>query len=105
MKWQFSCMSLFVAMDVPVYRSMIKDGNCQCNAVSLTLLNLTGTTQRVTSAYHPQANGLVERQNRTIQGSMLKVLAGEQQRWPDALQGFFFCFSHIMTQIHWSDTI
>ena len=27
---------------------------------------------KVTSAYHPQANGLVECQNRTIQGSMLK---------------------------------
>ena len=49
-------------------------------------------TQRVTSAYHPQANGLVERQNRTIQGSMLKVLEGEPQRWPDALQGVLFAF-------------
>ena len=48
-----------------------------CNAVSHTLLKLTGTIQRVTSAYHPQANGLVECQNRTIQGSMLKVLEGE----------------------------
>ena len=63
-----------------------------CNAVSYSLLKPTGTTQRVTSAYHPQANGLVERQNRTIQGSMLKVLEGEQQRWPDALQGVLFAF-------------
>ena len=65
---------------------------------------LSGTTQRVTSAYHPHANGLVECQNRTIQRSTLKVLQGEQQRWPDALLGFY-CFSHSMTQINWSDTI
>ena len=63
-----------------------------CYAVSHTLIKLTGTTQRVTSAYHPQANGLVERQNRTIQGSMLKVLEGEQLRSPDALQGCLFAF-------------
>ena len=63
-----------------------------CNAVSHTLLNLTDTKQRVTSAYHPQANGLVERQNRTIQVSMLKVLEGEQERWPDALQGVLLAF-------------
>ena len=30
-------------------------------------LHLNGTIQRVTNAYHPQANGLVERQNGTIQ--------------------------------------
>ena len=47
---------------------------------------------KVTSAYHPQANGLVECQNRTIQGSMLKVLEGEQLRWSDALQGILFAF-------------
>ena len=79
-------------MDVSVYRSMIKDGSLAMHAVSHTLLKLTGTTQRVTSAYHPQANGLVERQNRAIQGSMLKVLEGEQQGWPDALQGVLFAF-------------
>lgn len=63
-----------------------------CNAVCTKLHKLTGTKQRVTSAYHPQANGLVERQNRTIQGSLLKVLGSKQERWPDALQGVLFAF-------------
>ena len=31
-----------------------------CNNVSCKLFNLTGTRQRITSAYHPQANGLVD---------------------------------------------
>ena len=31
------------------------------NAVSTKLHRLTGVHQRVTSAYHPQANGLVEK--------------------------------------------
>lgn len=36
------------------------------NKLSDELFNLTGTQQRVTSRYHPQANGLVERLNRTL---------------------------------------
>lgn len=63
-----------------------------CNAVSSKLHQLTGTKQRITSAYHPQANGLVERQNRTIQGSLLKVLGNNQDRWPEALNGVLFAF-------------
>lgn len=44
------------------------------NKLSQELFKLTGTTHRVTSPYHPQANGLVERLNRTIKNSLLKVL-------------------------------
>ena len=42
-----------------------------CNKVCDKLFELTGTKQRVTSAYHPQSNGLVERANHTIQGCLL----------------------------------
>ena len=37
------------------------------------LHSMTGTQQRVTSAYHPQSNGLVERQNPTIKNALVKV--------------------------------
>ena len=43
------------------------------NQVCDELHKLTGAEQRVTSAYHPQSNGFVERQNRTIQNSLVKV--------------------------------
>ena len=36
------------------------------NEVADELHSMTGTQQRQTSAYHPQSNGLVERQNHTI---------------------------------------
>ncbi|XP_065685106.1 uncharacterized protein LOC136097067 [Hydra vulgaris] len=48
-----------------------------CNKVSENLLSFTGTCQLITLAYHPQAYGLVEKANRIIQCSMLKVLNGE----------------------------
>ena len=50
---------------------------------------MTGVEQRITSAYHPQANGLVERQNRTIKNALVKVLS-DHQEWPSILEGVLF---------------
>ena len=49
------------------------------NEVSENLHQMAGTEQRITSAYHPQSNGLCERQNRTIKDSLVKVL-GEKAK-------------------------
>ena len=44
------------------------------NEVSENLHEMTGTEQRITSAYHAQSNGLCERQNRTIKNFLIKIL-------------------------------
>ena len=54
------------------------------------LLAMTGADQRITSAYHPQANGLVERQNRTIKDSLVKVLNEHAPEWPYVIEGILF---------------
>ena len=51
---------------------------------------MTGTEQRVTSAYHPQANGLCERQNRTIKDALVKVLDENPENWPTIIEGILF---------------
>ena len=51
---------------------------------------MTGTEQRVTSAYHPQLNGLRERQNRTIKDSLVKILEENPKEWPSVIQGVLF---------------
>lgn len=44
-------------------------------------------------ATNPQANGLVERNNRTIQSSLLKVLGELKCQWQQALPGVLFAFN------------
>ena len=51
---------------------------------------LTGVEQRVTSANHPQANRLVERQNRTIKNSLEKVLEDNPEMWPQIINWILF---------------
>lgn len=41
---------------------------------------------RVSSAYHPQTNGLDERTNQTIKASIGKTIRGQQERWEDNLR-------------------
>lgn len=54
------------------------------SSISDKLHSLIGVKQRVTSAYHPQANGLTERNNRTIGERLVKCLLQDNniKRWP-----------------------
>ena len=78
-------------MDVSLSRLTI-------NSVTKSLHSMTGVKQRVTSAYHPQANGLVERQNRTIKNSLVKVLESDPGQWLYILDGVLF--AHRVTRHH-----
>ena len=60
------------------------------SSVSTELHCLTGTIQRVTSTYHPQANSLAERQNRTINNSSIKVLHRNHTNWLFVAEGVLF---------------
>ncbi|KAK3924427.1 Pol polyprotein, partial [Frankliniella fusca] len=60
------------------------------NEVGEHLFHMTGTHQRITSAYNPQANGHVERQNAEIVCKLLKVLRQNISKWPSILDGIMF---------------
>ena len=59
------------------------------NKVSEVLHKMTGTEQRITSSYHPQSNGLCERQNRIIKDSLVKVLDEKPVIGPTSLKEFY----------------
>ena len=70
----------------------------QINDQGREFVNVTTYTRwlelsRVTSAYHPQANGLVERQNRTVKDSLTNVLDERAEEWPYVIDGV--SFAHI----------
>lgn len=50
------------------------------NAVSRCLFEITGVEQRISSAYHPQTNGLDERTNQILVKSLVK-LSSSQRDW------------------------
>ena len=60
---------------------------------------MTGTEQRITSACHPQSNGLCERQNRTIKDSLVKVLEEKPKEWLNIIDDILFAHR---VSIHYS---
>ena len=62
------------------------------NEVSKVLQNMIGTYHRITSAYHPQSNGLCGRQNRTIKDALVKVLDRNPRDWPNVIEGVLFAW-------------
>ncbi|XP_064077722.1 uncharacterized protein LOC135195396 [Macrobrachium nipponense] len=60
------------------------------NSVSTEMHRLTGVHQRLTSTYHPQANGFIEKQNETIKRKLLKVLQRKPDGWPRCLEPLLF---------------
>ena len=70
------------------------------NKVSAEMHRLMGTKHRVTSAYHPQANGLIERFNQTLKGKLRKLLDTRSECWPEILEAALFahrCDKHQST--------
>ena len=74
-----------------------------CNQAAILFYKMTGIKHRVTSPYHPQANGLVERQNRTTQECLQKckesfeLLRGSVNEaasdWYKRLEGIIFAYN------------
>ena len=59
--------------------------------ISSELHSLTGVEHRMTSAYHPQCNGLTEKQNQTTQNMLLQYL-DNQEEWADILDSVLFAY-------------
>ena len=70
---------------------MIKEKNF-IDGVFTCLQNFTGVQQCITSAYHPESSGLVEKQNRTKKNALVKELDAHPKSSGISLKVFFLQF-------------
>ena len=75
---RFGCAKILISDQGREYVSSIND----------ELESLLGTEHQMTSVYHPQTNGLVEKFNHTVQSCLLKVVNEHQNDWDDYLDPF-----------------
>ena len=62
------------------------------NKVNRCLFKMTSTEHRISSAYHPQTNGLLERFNQSLQRSLVKLVNNNQDDWDELLDGMLFAY-------------
>ena len=63
-----------------------------CNQVMDRLEVHTGFRHRVTSAYHPQSNGLDERFNQTLKTSLQRLVNEHQTNWDELIDDVLFAY-------------
>ena len=62
------------------------------NEVNKNLFRRFKTEHRISTAYHPQTNGLVERFNQTLQRSLVKLVNKNQDDWDEYIDGVLFAY-------------
>ena len=62
------------------------------NRVNEELFQLCGTDHRISSAYHPQSNGLDERLNQTLTRALVKFVNDNQDDWDAHIKSILFAY-------------
>jgi hypothetical protein len=84
-------LKIFLRMGFPTVFSS-DQGREFVNATMDALKNRTGAVHKISSAYHPQTNGLTERFNRTLQEMLIKVCSDDQTDWDGFLDEVLFSY-------------
>ena len=63
-----------------------------CNQLVDQLEELTGFKRKITSAYHPQSNGLDEHFNQTLKAQLQKLVNDHQDNWDELLDNLLFAY-------------
>ena len=62
------------------------------NSLNDKLFKLTGVQHIISTAYHPQTNGLDERFNQTLQRALLKMVQENENQWDKYLDSVLFAY-------------
>eukprot|EP00731_Ephydatia_muelleri_P019603 Em0012g428a len=83
---------IFMRMGLP--RVLLSDNGSEfCNALNDQLSEMLGIKRRLTTPYHPQANGLDERFNQTLQNMLVKYLSSKKDMWSHYLDTCAFAYN------------
>ena len=63
-----------------------------CNQLIDLLEELTGFKHKITSAYHPQSNGLDERLNQTLKSKFQKLVNEHMDDWDELIDNILFAY-------------
>ncbi len=77
--WRYGCTKVLIS----------DQGREFVNDINKNLLAQLKTDHRISTAYHPQTNGLVERFNQTLQRSLVKMVNNNQDDWDEYKMGYF----------------
>ena len=83
--------SIFCRHGIP-NRIQSDQGREFVNSLTQHLFHLTGVQHIISTAYHPQTNGLDERFNQTLQRSLLKMVDDNENEWDNYLDSVLFAY-------------
>ena len=63
------------------------------NTLNSELMKALNIEHRLTTPYHPQANGLVERYNQTIVNSLAKFVQDDRETWDENLDAVVYSYN------------
>ncbi|KAL5487221.1 hypothetical protein EMCRGX_G019798 [Ephydatia muelleri] len=87
-----SLFKIFMRMGLP--RVLLSDNGSEfCNALNDQLSEMLGIKRRLTTPYHPQANGLDERFNQTLQNMLVKYVSSKKDMWSHYLDTCAFAYN------------
>ena len=90
--WPIFFTPSFVDTVYPSVSSQIKGGSLLYYSLTNHLFKLTGVHHVISTAYHPQTNGLDERFNQTLQRALLKMIDENQSEWDKFLDSVLFAY-------------
>ena len=69
------------------------------NSLNREMTTALGIQHRLTTVYHPQANGLDERWNQTLKNSIVKFINGKPQEWDKFLPEIAYSYNTAVQEV------
>ena len=74
------------------------------NTLNAELTTTLGIQHRLTTAYHPQANGLDKRWNQTLKNTIVKFIDGKPDEWDKLLPEICYSYNTAVQEVRILDT-